>query len=175
MPPFAASWTRTLELPMRRRLIAAAVPVVLAAVAGAATIGSSPAAGDMAQASIVSEHPVEFTPHVLDGTVWALALVGDTVVVGGSFTKVAASTRRTTYARKNVFAYDIRDGSIRPFAPAVDGAVYSIAAGPDDTAYLGGAFKTIDGASERGLARVSVSNDGSRVSGFAAKINWGDV
>ena len=79
----------------------------------------------------MSANPVDFTPHVLDGTVWALALVGDTVVVGGSFTKVTDSSRRQTYARKNVFAYGLNDGAIRSFAPAVDGAVYALAAGAE--------------------------------------------
>jgi hypothetical protein len=154
---------------MRRRLFAAALLVLLAT-----TIGGHPASADMAQSEIVSANPVDYTPHVLDGTVWSLALVGDTVVVGGSFTKVADSTRRQTYARKNIFAYGLNDGAVRSFAPEVDGAVYAVTAGEDGTAYLGGAFKTVDGAAQRGLARVSLS-DGSRISSFGAKINWGDV
>lgn len=153
---------------MRRRLLAAALAAV--AVAG---VGAHPAAADLAQSSVVSADPVDYTPHVLDGTVWTMAVVGDTVVVGGAFTKVADSSRRQTYARKNVFAFDLNSGTIRPFAPAVDGAVYALAAGADDTVYLGGAFKTVNGAAQRGLARVSL--DGDRLSSFGARINWGDV
>src|SRR4051812_33222384 len=152
---------------MRRRLLAAAT-IAIAAVACA-----HPAAADPAHPSVVSPDPVDFTPHVLDGTVWTMAVVGDTVVVGGAFTKVTDSARRTTYARRNVFAFDLDDGTIRPFAPTVDGAVYAMAAGADDTVYLGGAFKTVNGAAQRGLARVAL--DGNRVSSFTAKINWGDV
>jgi hypothetical protein len=154
---------------MRRRLFAAALLVLLAT-----TIGGSPASADMAQSGIVSANPVDYTPHVLDGTVWSLALVGDTVVVGGSFTKVTDSTRRQTYARKNIFAYGLNDGAVRSFAPEVDGAVYAVTAGAGGTVYLGGAFKTVDGAAQRGLARVDLS-DGSRISSFGARINWGDV
>jgi Domain of unknown function (DUF5122) beta-propeller len=153
---------------MRRRLFAVALLVL------ASLTGASPAVADLAQPSVVSADPVDFTPHVLDGTVWALARVGDTVVVGGSFTKVADSTRRTTYARTNVFAYGLSDGVIRPFAPVLDGAVYSLSAGANDTVYLGGAFKTVNGAAQRGLARMAVDG-GQRVSTFAARINWGDV
>ena len=112
---------------MRRRLFAAT------ALTCAALLGAPPAAADMAQSSVVSANPVDYTPHVLDGTVWALAVVGDTVVVGGSFTKVQDSARRTTYARKNIFAYGLRDGAVRSFAPAVDAAVYSLTAGSGDT------------------------------------------
>jgi hypothetical protein len=159
---------------MRRRLFVAALPVLLATVTAASVTGPTAASADMAQAAIVSVNPVDYTPHVLDGTVWSLALVGDTVVVGGSFTKVADSTKRQTFARKNVFAYGLSDGVVRPFAPNVDGAVYAVTAGPGGTVYLGGAFKTVNGTAQRGLARVSVA-DGSRIATFGAKINWGDV
>jgi len=152
---------------MRRRLLAAAV-IVAAAVAGA-----PPAGADLAQPTIVSANPVDWTPHVLDGTVWTMAVVGDTMVVGGAFTKVTDSSRRTTYARRNIFAFDLNTGAIRPFAPDVDGAVYALSAGAGDTVYAGGAFKTVNGSSQRGLARLSLT--GQRVSGFSAKINWGDV
>ncbi|MEU8235123.1 delta-60 repeat domain-containing protein [Actinoplanes sp. NPDC048967] len=153
---------------MRRRLFAAT------ALTCAALLGATPAAADMAQPAVVSANPVDFTPHVLDGTVWALAVVGDTVVVGGSFTKVQDSARKTTYARKNIFAYGLKDGAVRSFAPAVDAAVYSLAAGASNTVYLGGGFKTVNGAAQRGVARVAVST-GARITAFGAKINWGDV
>src|SRR3954451_13783806 len=120
---------------MRRRLLAATI------VAVAAVAGTHPAAADMAQPSVVSPDPVDFTPHVLDGTVWSMTVVGDTVVVGGAFTKDADSSRRQTYARRNIFAFGLRDGEIRPFAPIIDGAVYSLAGGSDGSVYAGGAFK----------------------------------
>jgi WD40 repeat protein len=155
---------------MRRRLFAAVT--VLAALAPVAW--TSPATADMAHRRVVSANPVDFTPHVLDGTVWALALVGDTVVVGGSFTKVADSSRRRTYARKNVFAYGLKDGAVRAFAPAVDGPVYALTAGASNTVYLGGSFKTVNRTAQRGLARVSVAS-GRRITTFGGRINWGDV
>ncbi|MFI5496908.1 PKD domain containing protein [Actinoplanes sp. NPDC051859] len=155
---------------MRRRLFAAAAALSCAALLGAA----APASADLAHSAVVSANPVDHTPHVLDGTVWALAVVGDTVVVGGSFTKVQDSTRKLTYDRKNIFAYGLRDGIIRPFAPQVDAAVYALAAGADNTVYLGGAFKTVNQAAQRGVARVSLANS-ARVAGFVTKINWGDI
>src|ERR1700754_60591 len=124
---------------MRRRLLAA-VTLVCTAVACA-----HPATADLAQSSVVSANPVDYTPHVLDGTVWTMAVVGDTVVVGGAFTKVADNSRKSTYARKNIFAFDLNDGTIRSFAPDLDGAVYSLAAGADGTVYAGGAFKSVNG------------------------------
>jgi len=152
---------------MRRRLLAAAL-IVAAAVACA-----HPADADLAQPTIVSTNPVDWTPHVLDGTVWTMAIVGDTMVVGGAFTKVTDSSRKTTYARKNIFAFDLNNGAVESFAPEVDGAVYALTAGAGDTVYAGGAFKTVNGSIQRGLARLSLT--GQRVSTFSAKINWGDV
>ena len=119
---------------MRRRLFAAALLIV------AALVGAHPAAADTAHPAVVSTDPVDFTPHVLDGTVWTLAVVGDTVVVGGSFTKVSNSARTQTLARRNIFAYGLNDGVIKPFAPAVDGAVYALSAGASNTVYIGGSL-----------------------------------
>ncbi|MGX6602190.1 PKD domain containing protein [Micromonosporaceae bacterium Da 78-11] len=153
---------------MRRRLLVAATLV-----AAAALVSAHPAVADIAQSTVVSANPVDFTPHVLDGTVWSMTVVGDTVVVGGAFTKVSDSSRRQTYARKNLFAYGLNDGQIRAFAPTVDGAVYALAAGPDSTVYAGGAFKSVNGSTQRGLSRLYLN--GQRVSSFHANINWGDV
>ena len=152
---------------MRRRLLA------VATVAVTAVACAHPAAADLAHPTVVSANPVDFTPHVLDGTVWSMAVVGDTVVVGGAFTKVTDSSRRYTFARKNIFAFGLRDGAVRTFAPQVDGAVYSLAAGEDGTVYAGGAFKTVNGSAQRGITRLTLG--GQRVSSFGAAINWGDV
>ncbi|MFC7535052.1 delta-60 repeat domain-containing protein [Actinoplanes sp. GCM10030250] len=156
---------------MRRRLLAAAATAVVAV---PALVSAPPAVADRAHSAVVSANPVDFTPHVLDGTVWALALVGDTVVVAGAFTKVADSSRRQTLARKNIFAFGLRDGAIRTFAPQVDGAIYSLAAGPDHSVYVGGAFKSVNGVAQRSLTRLSVSS-GERVGSFRASANWGDI
>jgi hypothetical protein len=153
---------------MRRRLFVAATLAALTAL-----VGVPAAVADPAQSAVVSTNPVDFTPHVLDGTVWSMAVVGDTVVVGGAFTKVADSSRRFTYARRNIFAYGLNDGAIRQFAPSVDGAVYSLAAAADGTVFAGGAFKSVDGTTARGLTRLYLN--GQRVPSFHANINWGDV
>ncbi|MEU4560391.1 delta-60 repeat domain-containing protein [Actinoplanes sp. NPDC023936] len=156
---------------MRRRLLAAAAA---ASVVVPVAAGALPAVADRALPAVVSINPVDWTPHVLDGTVWALALVGDTVVVGGAFTKVADARRQTTLNRKNVFAFGLHDGEIRTFAPQVDGAVYSLAPGADHTVYLGGAFKSVNGTNQRGVARVAL-NTGERLGSFSTRLNWGDV
>ncbi|HWG98533.1 MAG TPA: delta-60 repeat domain-containing protein [Pilimelia sp.] len=137
-------------------------------------LGVGPARADIAQPRTVSADPVDWTPHVLDGTVWAIAVVGDTVVVGGDFTAVTDSTGRLRYPRRHLFAYGLRDGVVRAWAPAVDAPVYALAAGLDNTVYVGGYFKTVNGAASRGLARLSLAT-GARDTSFRAAINWGDV
>ena len=153
---------------MRRRLIAAAA-LALAAVAGIV-----PANADIAQPAVVSTNPVDWTPHVLGGTVWAVAVVGETVVVGGDFTAVTDASGRTRYARQNLFAYGLRDGRVRAWAPRVDAPVYALVGGASNTVYAGGFFRTVNGVAQRGLARLSLTT-GARIASFNAAANWGDV
>jgi len=154
---------------MRRRLIAAA------ALVAAGLAGVLPALADVAQPTVVSADPVDFTPHALDGTVRAIAVVGPTVVVGGTFSSVADEDGLRGVRRPYLFAFDAQTGALRrSFAPALDGSVYALAAGPDNTVYVGGVFRTVNGAAQRGLARLDVAT-GGRVRGFDAAINWGDV
>ena len=136
---------------MRPRLFVAALVVPLA------LLGAAPAVADPAQPTVVSTNPVDFTPHVTGGTVWSIVVVGQTVIVGGSFTQVTNSARTQTYARRNIFAYGLNDGAVRPFAPTVDGAVYALAPGAGNSVYLGGSFKTLNGAAQRGMGRVSLA------------------
>ena len=153
---------------MRRRVIAAAAAALTVLAVGI------PAAADLAQPHVVSADPVDYTPHVLDGEVRALALVGDTVVVGGDFSSVTDASGRTHYARHNLFAYQLRTGAVTDFAPDLDGTVLALATGGSGTVYAGGTFEHVDGAARRGLVQLDVARRGP-VSGFTASINWGDV
>ncbi|MGW0808448.1 delta-60 repeat domain-containing protein [Nonomuraea sp. NPDC002799] len=144
---------------------------MLARVALAAIIASAP----YAQPRVVSADPIDSTPHVLDGIVNAIAVVGGTVVVGGSFTEVSDAGRTTALPRDNLFAYDLVTGRILPgFAPSVSGTVYGLTAGEDGTVYVGGEFFGIDNQRSRALARLKVS-DGTLVPGFAPNIGGGMV
>ncbi|WP_101786369.1 hypothetical protein [Nonomuraea indica] len=144
---------------------------MLARVTLAALLAASPTA----HSRVVSADPADTTPHVLDGIVNAIALVGGTVVVGGSFSEVRDSGRTTTLARDNLFAYDLVTGRILPgFAPEVDGPVHGLAAGEAGTVYVGGDFPSVNGATARSLARLRL-RDGSLVTGFAPRVAGGMV
>lgn len=153
---------------MRRRLIVAAV------IAAAAVIGIGPALASTAQAKVVSQTPVAYTPNVMQGTVYAIAVVGSVVVVGGDFTTVQNAAGTTTYNRTNIFAYGLTSGVVYNFNPNFDGTVNAIVAGPNNSVYVGGAFHNVNGVPERGIAQVSLTTS-ARVSPFNAAIGDGEV
>lgn len=119
--------------------------------------------------AVVSAGPAPSTPHVLDGRVESVVVVGDTVVAGGEFTQVSSPDGSATYDRRNIFAFNKSTGEVSTsFAPSTDGAVESLVVSADgQSVYVGGRFDTIDGAGPRTLARLQVS-DGTRTPGFAA-------
>ncbi|WP_171055266.1 MULTISPECIES: hypothetical protein [unclassified Nonomuraea] len=144
---------------------------MLARLALAAIIASAPTA----HPRVVLADPIDSTPHVLDGIVNAIAVVGRTVVVGGAFSEVADAARTTTYPRSNLFAYDLATGRVlEDFAPVVPGAVHGLAAGERGTVYVGGQFHGVNNEPARALARLRLS-DGALVPGFAPRIGGGTV
>ncbi|GAA3764457.1 hypothetical protein HDA32_005036 [Spinactinospora alkalitolerans] len=125
-------------------------------------------------AAVVSDRPVGWTPHVLDGSVKDILRVGDTIVVGGDFSRVS-DFRGNELRRTNLFAFEHDSGRIiHDFAPRTDGTVVSLAPGPDGTVYAGGAFTSVNGHAQRGIARLSVS-DGDRDADFGARLDDGAV
>ncbi|MEU8173427.1 hypothetical protein AB0C14_11170 [Microbispora hainanensis] len=152
------------------RVTTALLPVA-SLVTCAAVFPTAPASAGTPQPRVVSENPVNTTPHVLDGIVNAFALVGRTVVVGGEFTKVREAKGGEDLPRANIFAFDLDTGRVlRGFAPDLDGPVAALAAGPGNTVYVGGGF----GAPDRALVRLHVA-DGDPVEEFSAPAYGGKV
>jgi hypothetical protein len=123
---------------------------------------------------VVSEQPVSWTPHIQDGTVHAITMVGDTVLVGGTFTEVTDASGRLRFDRRYLLAFSARDGRISPLRVELDGPVYALAPGPNGTVYAGGGFRTVNGTRQRGLTQLRLDT-GGRVPEFRAAINWGRV
>lgn len=159
--------TRT-SSPVPRRLIG------VAAVVAAVLVGILPASADQAQPRVVSERPAGWTPHILDGTVHAITTVGNTVVVGGTFTEATDASREFRFDRRYLLAFSAQDGRLSRFEARLDGPVYSLAPGPDGTVYVGGSFHTVNGAPQRGVTQLRLDT-GERVSRFQATTNWGTV
>jgi hypothetical protein len=159
---------------MRRRVLSLAA----AAVAAAGGVAAIPAAAsaDISQGAVVSANPVDWTPHVLDGTVRDIAVVGKKVVVAGNFEKVKeAGSNKPTISRHNIFAFDLGTGKIdTKFVPKVDGTVYALQPGDSNTVYVAGSFTNTNGSALGSLTKLNLA-DGKATSGFNARIGHGMI
>ena len=135
----------------------------------AANVGASWAAGGPTtpQNQLVSQVPANWTPNVLDGEVLTYAQIQSTMVAGGTFTQVQASTGGATLSRPSIVAFDATNGTISTtFAPSLNGEVDALLPGPIlGTVYVGGTFTTDNGAPVPNLLLLNIS-DGSQVAGF---------
>ncbi|HEY6748291.1 MAG TPA: PKD domain-containing protein [Mycobacteriales bacterium] len=142
---------------------------ILAALVGTLLAVQPAWAVNAQQDRVVSAVPSNATPNAVNGTVFGIAQVGTTIVMGGSFTSVTSPNRATTYNLPYVIAFDQATGAVNTaFAPGLDGQVNAVLPGPTaGTVYVGGSFNNVNGVKAKGLVLLNVSN-GSRVSGFAA-------
>ena len=86
------------------------------------------------------------------GAVFALASSGNTIYVGGSFSKLGTSTR------SRIGAVDASTGAVLSgFKPKLDAAVNSLAVG-GGVVYAGGAFTTANGVARAALAAFDATN-----------------
>jgi hypothetical protein len=89
--------------------------------------------------------------------------------VGGAFSEVKNASRSQTYARKNLYGFEMGDGSITPLSISVDGDVLALAT--DGTSlYVGGKFSTVNGVARRGLVKINPAN-GAVDTAFNARLN----
>jgi hypothetical protein len=152
-----------------RRFLAVAATTALVCAAWV-----SPAHADMHQSRVVSPDPVNWTPNVLDGTVNAIAAVGDAIVVGGDFQRIEEANGRDAVRRPYLFAFDRGSGRLLNFWPDLDGPVNALAAGPDNTVYVGGSFRGVNNQRHRGVVRLNLGN-GEVSDGFTGSVDDGDI
>ena len=156
---------------MKKVLIAASAAAALT-VGGLAAMSPSVNAAPSTVGTVVSDDPVNWTPHVLDGRVNSIVAVGDQIVLGGDFTQARDDRRNdpaeTVVPRVDLLAFDAATGKLSTtFTPETDGSVNVVLpAGDGESVYVGGSFTTIAGQPAKNLARIRVS-DGSVVAGFA--------
>ncbi|CAA9356027.1 MAG: hypothetical protein AVDCRST_MAG34-2095 [uncultured Nocardioidaceae bacterium] len=107
---------------------------------------------------------------VPNGTVYAVAHVGNVVYLGGKFTALRDPATGAQVARARVAALDATTGAlIRDWNPGANGVVRAIAVGSNGTVYLGGDFTAAGGRTAVRLAAISPS--GASVSGWSASAN----
>ncbi len=147
--------------------------VLLSPAAQAADTGNTaPQAG-----KIVSDEPGRNTPNILDGTVYSIAKVGNTVVVGGNFTQANSGSGTPTVTRRGVLAFDATSGKISPsFAPDAFGTVYKVLPAADGkSVYVAGGFSYAGGQAMPGRIFKINANTGVIDPTFVAPTISGDI
>ncbi|HEU5029954.1 MAG TPA: hypothetical protein VFV01_33925 [Spirillospora sp.] len=166
-------------LRQRRTSVRAGLAAAAAlSLAGAALLPAGPAAADTDPPSgtpaTVSADPLP-TAQV-DGVVWSMATVGNTVYATGNFTKArpagVAAGGTGEVARGNIMAFDLTTGKLSTtFVHTLDGQGLRIIASPDGSrVYVGGDFTTVDGKSHPHLAAFDTST-GALIDSFAPNVH----
>ena len=124
--------------------------------------------------TLVSEFASFNTPGVVDGRVEAIAVDGDTVYVGGTFTQIHNPLNENSIIdQPYLFAYSKSTGNIiETFDPQINNSVLALetTGDPEGGVFVGGTFGNLNGEFSRGrFAKIDV--DGDRVSGFSARVN----
>ena len=130
----------------------------IAAAAGMALAWAPPALATIA--------PAPDSTWQTNGRVVAIAVSGNTVYLGGTFTEVEDHTGQTA-VRNHVAAFNLSTGAVTSWAPNASGAVRAIVVS-GSTVYLGGDFTTIDGKNRKRLGSVSTAGV---VTSFKAQAN----
>lgn len=119
-----------------------------------ALLGQSPVQASTPQDRVPASTPSSATPNVNDGTVFAIEKLGARVYLGGDFSSATSRGSTTAMTRNNILAFDASTGVVdSTFTPQISGQVDAIIAGSDNTVYVAGTFKTVNGVSMR-LARL---------------------
>ncbi|MGL5828777.1 MAG: hypothetical protein ACRC0L_04315, partial [Angustibacter sp.] len=114
---------------------------------------------------LVQQEVSSATPDVNDGTVYAIAKAGSRVYLGGDFTNATSRGSDIPLSRNSILAFDSATGVLdSQFLPILDGAVNQIEVGPDNSIYIAGSFKTVNGQKMR-VARLDAVT-GAVVSGW---------
>lgn len=158
----------------RLPLLALTTAVVLV---GSLFTATSPARADTAPPNSTTPQTVaaDVLPTVqINGVVWTQAIVGNTVYVGGEFTRArpaGAAPGVSEVTRNNMLAYDLTTGALTSFDPNMNASVRALTASPDGTRlYAGGTFTTVGGVSRTRIAAFTTAT-GALSSSWAPSIN----
>jgi Domain of unknown function (DUF5122) beta-propeller len=123
-------------------------------------VASLPPAG---QRAVVSDRPDDGTIQFVDGEVRAIAEVGNSIVVGGTFTKVGPGIRGA------LGQVDVTNGDFVAGLPDIVGAVYSVVEDGGGGRFIAGDFTSVGGQPRTNLAHLLP--DGSVDPAFLPQVN----
>ena len=123
-----------------------------ATVAGAVALAVC--AGGQPALAVVGASATRPVPS-FNGSVYAIAYRGDTVYVGGSFTRMTIEGRTVT--RNRLAAFSGRTGELLDWAPSADDTVRALAVIPGYV-YAGGDFDEVDGEDRDKLAKIDAGS-----------------
>lgn len=136
----------------------------MTAVAGGAVVMASPVAADTHPRA--PELPVTVSGAVLpapqiDGVAWTTVIAGNTVFVGGDFTKswpFGKAEGTLESPRGGLLAFDLATGKLLPMDLPVNGEVRHLSLSPDGkTLYVTGTFTTVGGQPRYRFAAIDVA------------------
>jgi PKD repeat protein len=128
--------------------------------AASASASTGPTNTDtVTHSTLVSDVPMAATPNIDDGTVLAFAQIGNTTIVGGTFTGFTDVASGTHYAQKKILAFNSTTGAvISTFAPKLDGNVNSLVPGPvANSVIVGGEFNVVSTVQSKSLVMLDVT------------------
>jgi hypothetical protein len=121
--------------------------------------------------------PIAFSPNPVhgwstNGPVWAVLTVGNTVYVGGDFTRVSGPGGSPTVSRSHLAAFDRTTGAVvNGFSADVNGVVRELVS-DGSRLYVGGTFSTVKSVGRQNVAAVDLGT-GAVATGFIANTNSG--
>ncbi len=110
----------------RRRRWTPALSVIAALATLVAVLGltAAPASAEgFPGNTLPSENPIDNTPRVINGQVYAILRSGNRVFVGGTFTTVRNPNHNTDITRNRLFSYSHTTGTVDTWAPNMSGTV----------------------------------------------------
>jgi PKD repeat protein len=151
--------------------------VTVCAITLSSLVSADPAVADTAppDASVPQTVAADSLPTAqINGVVWDQAIIGNTVFVGGNFTKArpaGAAAGTNEAARTSLLSYSLSTGVLTSWAPTLNGQVRAMDASPDGTRlYVVGAFTTVNGATRNRIVAFDTAT-GAVIPSFAASAN----